>query len=70
MCLTAGGLVAQNPTATLVGTVRDTSGAVVVDAALEVRNTDTGDVRKAVAGGRGEFKIPTLRPWYRPSPAA
>jgi len=44
-CLIAGILLAQNPTATLVGTVRDATGAVVADAALEVRNTETGDLR-------------------------
>jgi Carboxypeptidase regulatory-like domain len=62
MCLAAGSLVAQNPTATLVGTVRDSSGAIVVDAALEVRNTDTGDIRKAVAESKGEFTVPNLAP--------
>src|SRR5438105_3721428 len=48
-CLTMGILPAQNPTATLVGTVRDISGAVVTGAALEVRNTDTGNTRKATS---------------------
>jgi outer membrane receptor protein involved in Fe transport len=62
MCLTVGCLIAQNPTATIVGTVRDASGAVVVDAALEVRNTDTGDIRKALAASKGEFTIPNLAP--------
>lgn len=62
MCLMAGSLVAQNPTATLVGTVDDTSGAVVADAALEIRNTDTGEIRRAVTSGKGEFTIPNLAP--------
>ena len=62
VCLTLGTLIAQNPTATLVGTVRDATGAVVLDAALEVRNTDTGDIRRAVAAARGEFTVPNLRP--------
>src|SRR5258708_36918470 len=62
MCLSAGTLVAQNPTATLVGTIRDATGAVVADVALEVRNTDPGDIRRAVAAARGEFTVPNLRP--------
>jgi hypothetical protein len=52
----AAGVLAQNPTATLVGTVRDASGAIVV------RNTDTRDIRKAVAESKGEFTIPNLAP--------
>ena len=55
-------LLAQNPTATLVGTVRDASGAVVVDAALEVHNTDTGETRKAATNEKGEFTVPNLVP--------
>ena len=62
MCAAVGGLFAQNPTATLVGTVRDASGAVVVNAALEVRNTDTDETRKAVTDEKGEFTVPNLVP--------
>ena len=55
-------LLAQNPTATLVGTVRDSSGAVVVGAALDVRASDTGQTRHALANERGEFTVPNLVP--------
>jgi outer membrane receptor protein involved in Fe transport len=62
MCVAVWGLWAQNPTARLVGTVRDASGAVVVGVALEVHNTDTGETRKAVTNGKGEFTVPNLVP--------
>jgi outer membrane receptor protein involved in Fe transport len=55
-------LIAQNPTATLVGTVRDQTGAIVVGANLEIRNKDTDIKRKAVANDRGEFTVPDLAP--------
>ena len=58
----AGLLLAQNPTATLVGTVRDTSGAIVAGATLEVRNTDTDNIRKATSDENGDFTIPNLVP--------
>jgi hypothetical protein len=61
-CLLACNLMAQNPTATLVGIVRDASGAIAPGAALEIRNTDTGDVRKSIADDRGEFTVPNLPP--------
>jgi len=40
-------LLAQNPTSTMVGTVRDESGAVVAGVELEIRGTGTGIMRKA-----------------------
>ena len=55
-------LVAQNPTATMVGTIRDESGAVIVGADLEIRNTGTAIARKAVTNQRGEFTVPDLAP--------
>ena len=62
ICAATWGLWAQTPTATLVGTVRDASNAVVVGAALEVHNTDTGEIRKAVTNEKGEFTVPNLVP--------
>jgi hypothetical protein len=55
-------LLAQTPTATLVGTVYDSSGAVVPHASLAVKNTDTNEVRKTLSSERGEFTIPNLAP--------
>jgi hypothetical protein len=60
--LTIGIALAQNPTATLVGTVRDGSGAVVTGALLEVRNTGTGSTRTAASDEKGDFTVPNLVP--------
>ncbi len=60
--LAASVLFAQNPTATMVGTVHDQTGAIVVGAELAIRNTDSDVTRKAVANQRGEFTVPDLAP--------
>lgn len=46
---------AQQPSATLIGTVHDASGAVITGASLEIRNTDTNELRKLVSSDSGEF---------------
>src|SRR2546427_6724721 len=51
---------AQVDTGTISGTVRDTSGAVVPDAMVTVRNTATGVTRTAQTGGDGVYTFPAL----------
>ena len=53
---------AQTPTATLVGTVQDTSGAVIPGAAVVARNVATDLRWTGVSGNSGEFTIPNLPP--------
>jgi outer membrane receptor protein involved in Fe transport len=55
-------LSAQNPTASLVGTVVDATGATVQDAKLEVRNTETGETRRLATAVKGEFAVTNLPP--------
>jgi uncharacterized surface anchored protein len=62
VALAVSALLAQNPTATPVGTVRDDTGAIIIGADLEIRNTDTDNFRKAVSDQRGEFTVPDLPP--------
>src|SRR5258708_5930442 len=52
--------LAQLPTATILGTVRDSSGAVVPDAALTARNTETGLTRNTVSASDGSYRFPAL----------
>ena len=59
-CVALSRVGAQNPTATLVGTVTDPSGSVVAGAKLEIRNTATNQVRSVQSDHKGEFTAPNL----------
>src|SRR5207248_7359315 len=50
----------QGSTATLTGTVKDVSGAVLPGAAVTVKHIDTGLTRAAQADAGGSFSIPSL----------
>jgi hypothetical protein len=52
---------AQISTGTFVGVVEDISGAVIPNAAVTLRQTATGDTRKTVTTGSGEFNLPFLQ---------
>jgi hypothetical protein len=54
-------LVAQISTGTIVGVVEDASGAVIPNAQLTLRQTATGDTRRSIAAGSGEFNFPVLQ---------
>ena len=51
---------AQLPIATILGVVKDSSGAVVPGVSLTARSTDTGQTRTAVSGGNGEYRFSAL----------
>ena len=51
---------AQMPTATILGVVKDSSGAVVPEAALTARNTENGQTRTATTAADGSFRIAAL----------
>src|SRR5262245_54544333 len=53
---------AQAPTAEVSGTIRDSSGAVVPAARLEIRNEETGLTRTAQADELGLFKFSQVPP--------
>jgi hypothetical protein len=50
----------QGSTATLTGTVKDVSGAVLPGAAVTVKHIDTGLTRAAQADASGSYSIPSL----------
>ncbi|MBI4478821.1 MAG: TonB-dependent receptor [Acidobacteria bacterium] len=56
---TAGILAAQN-TGTILGTIKDQSGAVLPGAEVIAKNVETGSSRSIVSGSRGEYRIPAL----------
>src|SRR5712691_6240316 len=53
---------AQIATATLLGVVRDETGAALPGAVLTVRNTATGGTRSAVADSEGRYRVSALDP--------
>lgn len=57
-----GAAFAQNTTADVVGTVTDSSGAVVSGATVELTNIDTQEKRVVTSGGGGEFTFTLLKP--------
>jgi hypothetical protein len=53
--------LAQYEDGSLVGTIRDSSGAVVTGAAVTATNTATGITGKATTNGTGDYEFPSLR---------
>ena len=56
------GLYAQSTSSTLVGTVRDSTGAVVAGAKVRVTNTGTGAVLETTSNTNGDYVTPNLIP--------
>ncbi|MEZ5402162.1 MAG: carboxypeptidase regulatory-like domain-containing protein [Bryobacteraceae bacterium] len=56
----AGGLYAQQTTATLVGTATDSSGSVLAGVTVRVKNADTNVVRETSTDGTGNYTVPFL----------
>ena len=53
-------LEAQAVNATILGTVMDTSRAVLPGATIEVKNVGTGVVQTTVSNGQGRYNVPAL----------
>ena len=53
--------VAQLPTATILGVIKDSTGAVVPEATLTARNVETGLIRTTVSSGDGSFRLAALQ---------
>jgi len=53
-------LFAQGATASISGTILDSSGAAIPAAALEIRNTGTGEKRNVNSDSQGRFVFPEL----------
>ena len=60
--LTAGIARAQLGTATISGTVTDSSSAIVVGATVTAVNNGTGFQRQTVSGDQGQYNLPGLTP--------
>lgn len=53
---------AQETRSTILGTVKDPSGAVVAGAGVEVANTDSNTTARVQTNGSGYFEAPYLLP--------
>src|SRR5262245_18810244 len=53
-------LMAQVTTATIFGTVKDDSGAVLPGVSVTVRHTETGKSRAVITDDEGRYKAPEL----------
>ncbi len=62
MILGTSPLEAQLTTATLSGTVTDTSGGIIPGASISVLHVETGSVRSAVSDDEGRYRVPLLQP--------
>src|SRR5438128_11961896 len=52
--------VAQTSTATILGTVKDSTGALIPGASITVKHTESGLTRSVVSGERGGYNVPLL----------
>src|SRR5579872_2128256 len=58
----SGSVFAQAISGTLVGTVTDSSGAVVANVTIIATNNETGISQSTTTGGDGDYTIPSLAP--------
>src|SRR5437879_11461421 len=47
-------------TATILGVVKDTSGALIPGVSITIKHTDTGLTRAAISSGSGDYNVPLL----------
>src|SRR5439155_2322166 len=60
IALGTGLVLAQTSTATILGTVKDASGALVPGVSITVKHTESGLTRSVVSGERGSYTVPLL----------
>src|SRR5881296_300339 len=51
---------AQTATATIVGVVKDTSGALIPGVSITIKHTETGQTRTAISTDSGSYNVPLL----------
>jgi hypothetical protein len=60
--LSAGLVLAQTPSASLGGTISDSSGAVIPNAAVTATGIETGVATKTTSNATGSYTFPSLQP--------
>src|SRR6266702_3544169 len=51
---------AQTATATILGVVKDTTGALIPGVSITIKHTDTGQTRTAISSETGDYNVPLL----------
>ena len=51
---------AQTSTATILGVVKDTTGALIPGVSITIKHTDTGQTRTAISSETGDYNVPLL----------
>ena len=59
--LLVSSLLGQTPSASVVGHVVDSSGAVVPGVVVKITNLDTNQTYRGVSNGAGDYTVPSLR---------
>jgi hypothetical protein len=54
--------IAQTSTGILVGVARDTTGAVIQNATVQIRNLETGEIRNAATKADGTYRMEAIPP--------
>jgi len=62
LLLMAGSALAQSTLGTILGTVRDSSGAVIPNASVKVTNTDEGASQQATTDSNGNYLVLNQKP--------
>jgi hypothetical protein len=62
LLLLTASLYSQTPTATVLGSVEDASGARIASATVKIRNAGAGEAREVASDGHGEFTAAQLPP--------
>src|SRR5256885_4246544 len=62
LLLNAASTFGQSSTGTIVGTIRDSSGAVLPGVTVTIRNEGTNATRDVVTGASGDYSAPLLPP--------
>jgi hypothetical protein len=62
IALTAPAFSQTITTGDVAGVIKDATGAVVPNATITLKSSDTGEVRTAVTGPSGDYRFPLLKP--------
>lgn len=62
LCLIPAKVYGQAATATLQGTITDSSGAAITDATVSIKNAGTGTTVSATTNGQGRYVVSNLNP--------